>query len=69
MPDSKLKYIFLVILSIIWGTSFILIKKALGQDSEGNLVLQPLQLGALRTMISGVILISIGWKSFAKTKT
>jgi drug/metabolite transporter (DMT)-like permease len=68
MKESRLKYIYLVILSIIWGTSFILIKKALAQDSEGNLVLQPLQLGALRTMISGVILISIGWNAFAKTK-
>lgn len=68
MKESRLKYMYLVILSIIWGTSFILIKKALGQDTEGNLVLQPLQLGALRTMISGVILISIGWNAFAKTK-
>jgi drug/metabolite transporter (DMT)-like permease len=68
MKESRLKYVYLVILSIIWGTSFILIKKALGQDSDGNLVLQPLQLGALRTMISGVILISIGWNAFAKTE-
>ncbi|SCY36003.1 Permease of the drug/metabolite transporter (DMT) superfamily [Nonlabens sp. Hel1_33_55] len=68
IPNSRLKYIYLVILSIIWGTSFILIKKALGQDGDGNLTLQPLQLGALRTMVSGVILISIGWNSFAKTR-
>ncbi|WP_292889722.1 EamA family transporter [Nonlabens sp.] len=67
MDNSKLKYLYLVILSLIWGSSFILIKKALGQDS-GSLVLQPLQLGALRTMISGAILISIGWKSFAVTQ-
>jgi len=68
MKESNLKYVYLVILSIIWGTSFILIKKSLGQDSNGNFTLQPLQLGALRTMISGVILISIGWNSFSKTK-
>ncbi|WP_041495409.1 DMT family transporter [Nonlabens marinus] len=68
MKESHLKYVYLIILSVIWGTSFILIKKALGQDSSGNLTLQPLQLGALRTMISGVILISIGWNSFSKTK-
>jgi len=68
MDNSKLKYVYLIILSLIWGSSFILIKKALGQDGDGNLVLQPLQLGALRTMISGVILIAIGWKSFSKTK-
>jgi drug/metabolite transporter (DMT)-like permease len=68
MEESKLKYVYLVVLSIIWGSSFILIKKALGQDDGGNLVLEPLQLGALRTMISGTILISIGWKAFSKTK-
>jgi len=67
MKESQLKYVYLVILSIIWGTSFILIKKALGQDDDGSLVLQPLQLGALRTIISGVILIAIGWKSFSRT--
>ena len=66
MDNSKLKYVYLVILSLIWGSSFILIKKALGEEN-GELVLQPLQLGALRTMISGAILISIGWKSFAAT--
>ncbi|PQJ31341.1 permease [Nonlabens arenilitoris] len=67
MDNSKLKYIYLIILSLIWGTSFILIKKALGDDGSGNLVLQPLQLGAGRTIISGCILIVIGWKSFAAT--
>lgn len=67
MNSSKLKYIYLVTLSVIWGTSFILIKKALGQSEDG-LVLQPLQLGALRTIVSGVILIAIGIKSFLKTE-
>ncbi len=68
MKESNLKYVYLVVLSIIWGTSFILIKKALGQSEDGSLVLQPLQLGALRTMISGTILIAIGWKAFTRTK-
>ncbi|OUS14231.1 permease [Nonlabens dokdonensis] len=66
MDNSRLKYLYLIILSLIWGSSFILIKKALGGEN-GELVLQPLQLGAVRTMISGVILIAIGWKSFAAT--
>ncbi|WP_438962680.1 DMT family transporter [Nonlabens sp.] len=67
MDNSKLKYLYLVILSLIWGTSFILIKKALGDDGTGNLILQPLQLGAARTIISGCMLIVIGWKSFIAT--
>ncbi len=67
MEDSRLKYVYLIILSLIWGSSFILIKKALGQDGSGNLTIQPLQLGALRTMISGSVLVLIGWRSFIKT--
>jgi drug/metabolite transporter (DMT)-like permease len=66
MYNSRLKYVYLIVLSLIWGSSFILIKKALGGEN-GDLVLQPLQLGAVRTMISGIILIAIGWKSFAAT--
>ncbi|AGC76696.1 drug/metabolite transporter (DMT)-like permease [Nonlabens dokdonensis] len=66
MDPSKLKYVYLIILSLIWGSSFILIKKALGEEN-GELVLQPLQLGAARTIISGTILIIIGWKSFIST--
>ena len=43
------------LLSLIWGSSFILIKKSL-------LGFSPLQLGALRTVLTAVILISAGFK-------
>jgi drug/metabolite transporter (DMT)-like permease len=66
MLGSNIKYVYLILLSLIWGSSFILIKKGLGFDN-GTFVLQPLQLGALRTILSGVILILIGWNSFKKT--
>ena len=49
------KWILLVILSLIWGSSFILIKKSL-------LGFSPLQLGALRTVLTAVILITAGFK-------
>ncbi|MDP5078803.1 MAG: EamA family transporter [Nonlabens sp.] len=67
MKTENLKYAYLIILSLIWGTSFILIKKALG-DNDGELVLQPLQLGAARTIISSTMLITIGWRTFIKTE-
>ncbi len=54
MKEPNLKWIYLIILSIIWGSSFILIKKSL-------LGLTPYQLGALRTIISGVILLTLGF--------
>jgi drug/metabolite transporter (DMT)-like permease len=49
MKPEKEKWILLVILSLIWGSSFILIKKSLEHFS-------PYQVGALRVLISGVLL-------------
>ena len=46
-------------LSLVWGSSFILIKKAL-------IGLTPLQLGALRTLFAAIFLFAIG---FSKLKT
>ncbi|MBU2938990.1 EamA family transporter [Lacinutrix sp. C3R15] len=53
--DNK-KWIYLIVLSLIWGTSFILIKKAL-------IGLNPYQLGALRTIITGLFLFIAGYKT------
>ncbi|MFD2187680.1 DMT family transporter [Aquimarina celericrescens] len=47
---------YLIVLSLIWGSSFILIKKSL-------IGLSPLQLGALRTVFAAIFLFSIGIKS------
>ncbi len=49
------KWLYLIILSIVWGSSFILIKKSL-------VGLTPLQLGALRTLFAAVFLIAFGFK-------
>ena len=46
---------YLIMLSIIWGSSFILIKKSL-------LGLTPFQLGSLRVVITGVFLFIVGYK-------
>ncbi|TXD83755.1 EamA family transporter [Subsaximicrobium wynnwilliamsii] len=54
MKISNKKWIYLLLLSLIWGSSFILIKKSL-------LGLSPFQLGALRTIISGVVLLCFGY--------
>ena len=59
MDDKKLKWIFLVILSIIWGSSFILIKK-------GLIGLNAYQLGSLRIIFTAIFLFAIGFKSFKK---
>jgi drug/metabolite transporter (DMT)-like permease len=61
MNENTKKWLYLFILSLIWGSSFILIKKSL-------LGLTPYQLGALRTIISGIFLFSVGLKSFRSIK-
>lgn len=55
------KWTYLIILSIIWGTSFILIKK-------GLIGLNPYQLGALRTVLTGFFLFSVGFKTIKTIK-
>ncbi len=59
MPQKNYKWIFLLILSLIWGSSFILIKKSL-------LGLTPLQLGSLRIIISGILLFFAGFHTLKK---
>ncbi|WP_108867630.1 DMT family transporter [Aquimarina aquimarini] len=56
MQNTKLKWIYLVVLSLVWGSSFILIKKSL-------IGLTPLQLGALRTLFAATFLFLIGFRS------
>lgn len=62
MNPNKEKWILLVILTLIWGSSFILIKKSLDY-------LNPYQIGALRVLIAGVLLLPIAiynYKLFPK---
>lgn len=56
MNNNQQKWIYLIILSVIWGSSFILIKK-------GLIGLSPMQLGALRVIISGVFLLIFGYSA------
>ena len=56
------KWFYLISLSLIWGSSFILIKKALvGLEAD--------QLGSLRIIFSSIIIILIAWKRLSKITT
>ncbi|MFN0728327.1 DMT family transporter [Polaribacter gochangensis] len=59
MDSKNQKWIYLSILALVWGSSFILMKKAL-------IGLTPIQLGALRILIASVFLLLIGFKSIKK---
>ncbi|KMQ64029.1 multidrug DMT transporter permease [Chryseobacterium sp. BLS98] len=62
MNANKEKWILLIVLTLIWGSSFILIKKSLEHFS-------PYQVGALRVLIAGIILMPVAiskYKLFPK---
>ncbi|WP_103069318.1 DMT family transporter [Aquimarina sediminis] len=56
MQSTKQKWIYLAVLSLVWGSSFILIKKSL-------IGLTPMQLGAIRTLFAAAFLFLIGFRS------
>lgn len=56
MSDVNRKWFYLIVLSLIWGTSYILIKKGL----EG---FDPFQLGVVRILITTFFLFLIGFRT------
>ena len=59
MLTKQLKWILLIVLATIWGSSFILIKK-------GLLGLNPFQLGSLRILFAALFLLLIGFRTLPK---
>ncbi len=58
MPVSQLKWILLLSMALIWGSSFILIKK-------GLIGLDPFQLGSLRMVFAALFMLVIGFRTLA----
>lgn len=61
MPNKNLKWLFLIILALVWGSSFILIKK-------GLVGLTALQVGSLRSVFAALFLMIVGLPSLKKIK-
>lgn len=61
MPNRNFKWIYLALLSVVWGSSFILIKK-------GLVGLTALQVGSLRTIFAAMFLIVVGLRSLSNIK-
>lgn len=61
MSSNRIKWVYLCILSLIWGSSFILMKRAL-------LHFTPIQVGALRIVFTALFLALIGLKTLGKVK-
>jgi drug/metabolite transporter (DMT)-like permease len=56
LKNIEQKWIYLIVLSFIWGSSFILIKKSL-------LGFTPMQVGGLRIVFASLLLFVLGFKS------
>lgn len=61
MENKQLRWLYLFVLAFIWGSSFILMKKAL-------VGLTPIQVGALRILITTIFLLLIGFKRILNIK-
>ncbi|MDX6745730.1 DMT family transporter [Polaribacter sp. PL03] len=61
MNNQQQKWLYLTLLSLVWGSSFILMKKAL-------LGVTPIQLGALRMIFTAVFLLTVAFPSLKKIK-
>jgi drug/metabolite transporter (DMT)-like permease len=59
MITKQLKWVFLIILALVWGSSFILIKR-------GLVGLTPMQVGSLRIIFAAIFLLLIGFRSLSK---
>lgn len=59
MHTDYKKWGYLILLSLIWGSSYILIKK-------GLIALSPIQLGSLRILFTFSILVLVGYKHLKK---
>jgi len=59
MKSKQLKWVYLIALAFVWGSSFILIKR-------GLVGLTPMQLGSLRIIFAALFLLLIGFKSLSK---
>jgi drug/metabolite transporter (DMT)-like permease len=58
MESKQLKWVYLIALALVWGSSFILIKR-------GLVGLTPMQLGSLRIIFAALFLLLIGFKSLS----
>ncbi|MBA6156813.1 EamA family transporter [Tenacibaculum sp. S7007] len=61
MSNQQRKWLYLIVLSLVWGSSFILMKKAL-------ISISPIQVAALRTFFAAIFILIVGYKSLQKIK-
>lgn len=66
MNQRAINWILLLSLALIWGSSFILMKKAMG--TEENPIFSDTQVGALRIVIAGLALLPVALRNLPRLK-
>lgn len=67
MSKEFKSWLFLIILALIWGSSFILMKKGM-YDVSGGTIFSDSQVGALRMAIAGLVMLPFGLMNLKKIK-
>lgn len=68
MTNEKRSWILLILLSLIWGSSFILMKKSMVPVGDET-VMGPYQVGSLRIFFAGLVLMPIALRHLKYLKT
>lgn len=68
MTNERLSWILLIVLSLVWGSSFILMQKSMSPVGDEH-VMGPYQVGALRIFIASLVLLPIAVKHLKLLKT
>jgi drug/metabolite transporter (DMT)-like permease len=68
MTKEMKGWLLLILLSCVWGSSFILMKKGM-YTTDGELIFSDGQVGALRMLIAGLVLVPFALFSLKKIKT
>ena len=67
MSKEGKSWFYLILLAIIWGSSFILMKKGMYTD-DGQDIFSDTQVASIRMIIAGVVLLPFAFKSLKKIK-
>lgn len=67
MKNETKAWLILIFLSLVWGSSFILMEKSMHPTATTN-AFTPYQVGALRILIASLILLPIALKNISKFK-
>lgn len=65
MSKDLRSWLFLFVLALIWGSSFILMKRGM-YDEQGGVIFSDSQVGALRMAIAGLVMLPFGLMNLRK---